>query len=245
MGNLTNVGKRVGKRINPLKEKYQIKCNVYPYSWLDEIVGVTLNPTKTNVVLLEKPQLDLISEKFNQEIFRVFNDLKQRTFFLFSDRKIKSVVTHYYESLICLEKQAEINLAAYPAYHPISETGEYLLIVINQIKNFFNKHYEQYLPQSRTLARKTIVEAKPLAKLHFKLSVDQLGILMKAADDTKLILSNSLSLIFRLIVPYLSTDKTQQISWNSMRKSTYQMEQSDKDFVIQTLEKLILKIKQF
>lgn len=228
-----------------MKANYIAAGQEYPYSWLDEIIGVTLNPEKTKVTELKEQQLDMIENKFDLELRDVLSDLKRSTFFLFSDKKIKTTVSHYYESLLLLEEQAKLNLAGYPSEHPLSVTGENLLLHIQYVAKVFRKKYEKYLPDAASAFRKTQTKEKPLTKILFKLSVDQLGILLKAADDSKLIVASSLSIIFRMIVPYLSTEKIKTISWNSMRKSTYQMEQHDKDLLINVLEKLISKIKQY
>jgi len=228
-----------------VKANYTATDQEYPYSWLDDIIGITLNPEKTKVTELKEQQLDMIESKFDLELRQVLSDLKQNTFFLFSDKKIKTTVSHYYESLLLLEEQAKLNLAGYPSEHPLAETGENLLLHIQYVAKIFRKRYEKYLPDIKTLSRNPTNTQKPVAKVLFKFSVDQLGILIKAADDSKMLIASSLSIIFRLIVPYLSTDKIKTISWNSMRKSTYQMEQHDKDFVIAALEKLILKIKEY
>jgi hypothetical protein len=84
-----------------------------------------------------------------------------------------------------------------------------------------------------------------VSKLLCKLSADQIGVILKAADDTKLLLASSLSVVFRSIVPFLSTDKIKNLSWDSMRKRTYHIEQIDKDVAIATLEKLILQIREY
>lgn len=217
----------------------------YPYSWLDDIIGITLNPEITKVTELKEQQLDMIENKFDLELREVLSDLKRSTFFLLSDKKIKATVSHYYECLLWLEEQAKLNLAAYPSEHPLAETGENLLLHIQYVAKTFRKRYEKYLPDVKPISRNSTNTHKPVAKVLFAFSVDQLGILLKAADDSKILLASSLSIIFRMIVPYLSTEKIKTISWNSMRKSTYQMEQHDKDFVIAALEKLILKIKQY
>ena len=85
----------------------------------------------------------------------------------------------------------------------------------------------------------------PPAKLRCRLSVDQLGLILKAADDTRLISSPSLSLVFKAVVPYLSTERKKDLSWDSMRSSTYHPEQSDQETAIAALEKIIRAIRDY
>ncbi|MFB0496036.1 hypothetical protein ABID99_002273 [Mucilaginibacter sp. OAE612] len=217
----------------------------YPYAWLDEVVEVTLNPEKTNVVELEFQQLEIIAGQFDQELQSVLRNLKASTFYLISSKKIKATVTQYYDSLILLERQAMENLAAYPEGHPLATTGETIIFYIRNMGIVFKKRYGKYITETGVDNSITSAKRMVVSKLLCKLSADQIGIILKAADDTKTVLASSMSVIFRSVVPYLSTDKNKNLSWDSMRKSTYHIEQSDKEVAIATLEKLILKIKGY
>lgn len=217
----------------------------YPYAWLDEVVEVTLNPEKTNVIELEFQQLEIIAGQFDQELQSVLRNLKASTFYLISSKKIKATVTQYYDSLILLERQAMENLAAYPEDHPLATTGETIICYIRNMGIVFKKRYGKYITETGVDNSTTPAKRMVVSKLLCKLSADQIGIILKAADDTKTVLASSMSVIFRSVVPYLSTDKNKNLSWDSMRKSTYHIEQSDKEVAIATLEKLILKIKGY
>jgi len=217
--------------------------NKYPYAWLDEIIDITLNPQQTDVFSLEVHQLTFIESRFQEELQEVFRQLKAGTFFLFSSKKLSVIVTHYFDALLLLERQAKENLAAYPDDQPLAITGENILLAIQEMKTAITKRYGQLVPASGK--QSPVDEGNVLANIFCKLSVDQIGIILKAADDTKLIIASSLSLIFRLLVPFLSTERSRRISWNSMRKSTYHMEQHDKDVAIEALEKLIARIRGY
>ena len=86
-------------------------------------------------------------------------------------------------------------------------------------------------------------------KLNYKLvctlSEDQIGIFFRAADDLRIIMSRSLSAIFNIIVPYLSTPYKEELSADSMRSHTYSIEERDKKIVIETLQNMIEKIKEY
>jgi hypothetical protein len=217
----------------------------YPYAWLDEVVEITLNPEKTKVAELQVQQLESIESKFDQELQGVLRDLKTNTFCLFSIKKIKAVVAQYYDSLLQLERQAIQNLAAYPDDHPLVATGENIIFYIQNTGIAFKKRYGKYI--TTPVSENGIASPQPtvVSKLLCKLSADQIGVILKAADDTKLLLASSLSVVFRSIVPFLSTDKIKNLSWDSMRKRTYHIEQIDKDVAIATLEKLILQIREY
>lgn len=93
--------------------------------------------------------------------------------------------------------------------------------------------------------KKETGDRQQIYKLLCSLSEDQLGILLKAADDLKIIISRSLSNVFNQIVPYLSTPYKEDLSPDSMRSHTYSIEERDKQIVIETLLKMIEKIKEY
>lgn len=82
-------------------------------------------------------------------------------------------------------------------------------------------------------------------KLLCILSVDQLALVLRSADDLKIIIARSLNAIFKTIVPHLSTPYQENISYDSMRSKSYSAEVRDKEIVIQTLQQMINKIKEY
>lgn len=77
------------------------------------------------------------------------------------------------------------------------------------------------------------------------LSVDQMAIALRCVDDLKIIMTRSLSALFKSIVPFLSTPYQENISYDSMRSKSYAIETRDKEIVIQTLEEMIKKIREY
>ena len=220
--------------------------NIYPFAWLDEVVEITLNPDKTPVNDLQVRQMNLLQAKFKTEVHQVLGNLKTRTFFLLSAKKMKTIIGHFVSTLKLLQLQAAANLAAYPENNLLQATGEMVIMELEELNNQIRKRYASYLPApAETHKGKTPTNSTVLFKVHCQLSVDQIGIILRAADDIKLIISNSISLIFRSIVPFLSTKNRSDISWKSMRSSTYHPEQRDKEIAIETLEKLISKIREY
>lgn len=218
---------------------------IYPYAWLDEMVEIVLNPEKTKVTEIGIQQLELIEQQFDRELQMVLKDLKANTFDLFSFKKIKTTVTQYYDSLLLLEKQAMLNLAGYPHGHPLATTGENILCYIGSTNTSFKKRYGKYI-SSYSIEEKDLVKNNTvISKLLCMLSVDQIGLILKAADDIKLIVSRSLSMVFKSIVPYLSTPAKTALSWDSMRSNSYHPEESDKQAAIAALEKLIRQIRDY
>jgi len=86
---------------------------------------------------------------------------------------------------------------------------------------------------------------KPENKLQCDLSADQIGLILRAADEARVVKSRSMSLVFQTIVPYLSTAFKTELSYQSVRSKSYNPEQSDKNVAIRTLEKMIKKIESY
>lgn len=97
-------------------------------------------------------------------------------------------------------------------------------------------------PQNNTLSERTQpVKSKVLCTL----SGDQIALLLRAADEVRMLSARSLTAVFRNIVPHLSTKQTEELSYESIRIKSYNAEQTDKEVTIRTLNKMIEKIKEY
>jgi len=213
----------------------------YPFLWLDELVEVTLNPDYTDQISLTSEALEAIKDRLPGELSRISARLKDQTFCLFCDDQIKVVTRQYQQAIRLLTDQAQINLACYSTNCQLYETGQLLLGGLNKLAESVDQRYRSYLPEGL----KDNAEKDPSFKVLCQLSVDQIAIILKAADDVKLVVARSFSLVLRSIVPFLSSQRLSNFSWKSARSSTYKMEGSDRDTVIQALEVLITRIKEY
>lgn len=82
-------------------------------------------------------------------------------------------------------------------------------------------------------------------KVQCALSTDQMGLILRAGDEARILKAKSLNEVFRTIVPHLSTTLKKNLSYNSMRSKSYSAEEKDKQIAIQTLERMIKHIKEF
>jgi len=82
-------------------------------------------------------------------------------------------------------------------------------------------------------------------KLECDLSADQIGIILRAADEARVVKFRSMSLVFQRIVPHLSTAFKRDLSYQSVRSKSYNAEENDKNIAIMTLEKMIKKIRSY
>jgi hypothetical protein len=86
---------------------------------------------------------------------------------------------------------------------------------------------------------------KRVLKVMCALSTDQIGLILRAADELRVIIAKSMNEVFRTIVPHLSTPYRTDLSFEGMRTQSYVAEESDKQKAIETLERLIKKIKEY
>lgn len=121
-----------------------------------------------------------------------------------------------------------------------------------QISNWFTQevfylekqiHYS-IIPLKGVEAPKEDVQ-KEKTKLLSVLSVDQMALILRAADDLKIVMARSLNSVFKNIVPYLSTPYQENISYDSMRSKSYSAEMRDKEIVVETLQQMIKKINDY
>lgn len=82
-------------------------------------------------------------------------------------------------------------------------------------------------------------------KIACDLSADQIGLILRGADETRLIRARSMNLVFQTVVPHLSTPFKEELSYGSVRSKSYNAEDRDKEIAIAALEKIIKKIRTY
>jgi hypothetical protein len=121
------------------------------------------------------------------------------------------------------------------------------------LHNWF-KHEIAYLEREIYLNVETIMNSKINGrdaiekeenKVECILSTDQMGLILRATDESRILKARSMSQIFKTIVPHLSTPFKKDLSYQSVRSKSYNAEERDKEIAIQTLEKIIKKIKTY
>lgn len=98
--------------------------------------------------------------------------------------------------------------------------------------------------QQDALAAKSAQEPESF-KVLVLLSVDQIGLFLRALDSLRILKARSMNTVFERIVPFLSTPRKTEISWDSMRSKSYSFEEKDKQTVIKLLESVITWIKEY
>ncbi len=85
----------------------------------------------------------------------------------------------------------------------------------------------------------------PIQKILCVLSTDQMALILRATDDLRIINAKSLTEVFRTIAPYLSTPYKEDISHEAMRSKAYNPEERDRQIAIETLERIIQRIREY
>ena len=88
-------------------------------------------------------------------------------------------------------------------------------------------------------------EEKQKQKVLCVLSTDQTGLILRASDELRILVAKSMSEVFKTIVPHLSTPYKEELSYDGMRSKSYVAEERDKQIAIETLERIIRKIKEY
>jgi hypothetical protein len=123
-----------------------------------------------------------------------------------------------------------------------------------QVSNWFTQevfylekqiHYAIIPIKGDTALKNVAKTEKEKQKLLSVLSVDQMALILRAADDLKIVMARSLNSVFKNIVPYLSTPYQENISYDSMRSKSYSAEIRDKEIVIETLQQMIKRINEY
>ncbi|WP_183567746.1 hypothetical protein [Mucilaginibacter sp. SP1R1] len=226
-----------------MRKRYE-KVTAYPFARLDEITEWMLNPLKEESSFLTTDEVSDLHEQFGTETRQVLRSLKTHTFWILSAKKRRAVVQQYMQAVQLLKKQASLNQQHYLVNSTLQHTGEAILNDLNELSRGIEQRYMSQLQQQADTEETRSIPAG-MSKIICELSIDQMGIILKAADDIKLIVSRSLSMIFKSIVPHLSTANKRELSWDSMRSNSYHPEERDKEMAIAALEKLIRKIREY
>lgn len=94
------------------------------------------------------------------------------------------------------------------------------------------EHKMAGLNPTGTIAQNPLVPPKPV-KVMINLSVDQLGLGLKALTESQTLIANSMRAVFEEAAKCLCTPRTEQISWENMRTKSYTPEAKD---VVRTIE---------
>jgi len=218
----------------------KLQENEYPFTWLDHVVEVSLNPDKILLTELGDKEIISIKEKLPSEFIMINERLRKQGFYIYKTAQLKVLAGRYDQTIRLLQQKMKINLAQFSKDSLLWDTGSMLLAYLDELNQSVMERYKPYLLPSMPVDNSGPHAIKVLCKL----SVDQIGILLKAADHMQLLVARSFSQVLKSIVPYLSTERFTDVSWKSARSSVYKMEESDKEVVIKVLEAMITEVRE-
>jgi hypothetical protein len=82
-------------------------------------------------------------------------------------------------------------------------------------------------------------------KVECILSTDQMALILRAGDESRILKAKSMNMVFKTIVPHLSTPLKKELSYDAMRSKSYVAEEIDKEIAIKALERIIKHIQAF
>jgi hypothetical protein len=220
--------------------------NGYPFTWLDEVVEVKLNPALSPVGQIAAQELEQIRQQLPGEARQVQYSLKTRTLSLCRKTEIQAVAEQYYWFVTDLLRQASANLDAYAQHTLLLQTGQALIEILGQLVAYIRRIYLPYLPELPPESP-VLPASLPayLVKLLILLSVDRIGIVVRAAYKAGIIGAKSVRAAFRLLAPFVSTEIMEEVSGDSMRSNSGRPDAADLDAVIALFYQLIEIVKGF
>ncbi len=151
---------------------------------------------------------------------------------------------HYYSKLFT-QTHKRTDIALNPDYDGLEAVLQKW--VDSEIKYLLERgklEEEQFVEGStRQKVRPAVVKKED--KIMCSLSSDQTGLILRAADELRILVARSMTEVFRSIVPHLSTPHSENLSYNGMRSKSYVPEEKDKEKAIEALERMIKKIKDY
>jgi hypothetical protein len=204
----------------------------YKHGLLDELLRIVDGSEQTNCHPIDRLLIayNYNSKEYIQSLITQFENILrlQET----PDRKLNT--------LALLKKkfsqiQPKPNAVLNPNYYSLSE------ILSNWLQQEI-QYYTTVSPETESLPPRPSVA---LHKITCHLSTDQIALILRAADESKILQARSLNEVFKTIVPYLATPRKAELSYRAVRNRIYNVEQADKEVAIGTLQQLIQKIQSY
>lgn len=221
----------------------------YLLEWLDILIGETLNPEKTPIGEITEQQVSHIIPNINKEAATIKSKLKYRVFSLNREKKVRLLVQNHYASIkILLSQVSQHQKDKVFQRNDLKQVMDVLEKNLRELLFFLETWFARYLALdklSKRMAGKPVAVAEQREKVLCNLSTDQTALVLRAADELRIIQARSMRRVFKTITPYLSTPHREHLSYDAMRVSAYKAEDKDKEVAIAQLKRMIEKIKGY
>ena len=223
----------------------------YYLDWLDKFI------TETYSTAIQSENLLLIQQQIEEGKEKFCTRFRSEVFRLTKQKKIRLLVSRYYmallqllhESTASIEKISKESVQLMNIYKDIIQ---WLEATLSFIEKRFPAYlgYEMQLRNLLTITKEvrtsgTANQRQYIHKLTCNLSSDQLGLILRAAEELKIISAKSMNEVFKTVVPYLSTAHKEELSYDGMRSKSYVAEKRDKRIAIERLEQIMIAIKEY
>lgn len=84
-----------------------------------------------------------------------------------------------------------------------------------------------------------------MEKITCNLSADQLALILRAMDESRLVGAKSMNAVFRQIIPFIRTERKDNLSYRAVRSKAYSPEDRDRKVAVDLLQKMIEKIQSY
>lgn len=221
----------------------------YLLEWLDTLIGETLNPEKTHVREVTSQQAGEIINRIRKETATIKSKFKHQIFSLTREKHIRLFLQNHYISIQILHGQVTERKENHIFQQ--KDLGRVLMALktsLEELLSFLETWFVRYLnleKLSRGRDKKAVTAIKQQAKVLCNLSTDQTALVLRAADELRILQARSMRNVFKMITPHLSTPHKKDLSYDAMRVSAYKAEDKDKQIAIAKLKKMIEKIKGY
>lgn len=222
----------------------------YLLEWLDSVITETLNAKKNDIHEITGIQSKVIIETAMDETQHIQSQLTIQVFSLTNEKHIKVLVGNYYLSLLFLSsKLIETNNSNDMQGVNLKEVTAVLISCLGELINFVENRFSNYLNNTSQINGKNVTGTSVIenisSKVLCKLSTDQTALILRASNELKILMSKSMNHLFKTIVPFLSTPNKADLSYDAMRSKAYTAEERDKEIAIETLERMIKRIREY
>jgi len=220
----------------------------YPIQWLDNFINSTIHPEKNNRETLVRICSEHTARQIKLEVSNIKTKIKNRVFSMRTKPQIQLYIINHYRSFEVLLSQIGFyrQFKVYENSEPL-EILNILQCEITELCSFIEIWYTEYLQQAspkRTPPRNDY--SKKFKKIILcNLSLDQIAIVLKAADDSKILVARSMRSVFKAITPHLSTPSQKNLSYESLRVRSYAIKKQDKEVAIKYLNLMIKNIEKY
>lgn len=245
------------KALSAKNEKDKEKIQIVIDAFTESIESKTQNKVTFRQIRYERDLLKaLIDQDYNPKGETIFGTADQILIAMnFNCRKYISLIKEQILKNIDKEKESafrlELLLLYYKDFNHLTSnekiTFDPSMENIKPVLDNWFKNEIAYWEKKKELGT-SVRQAKSKSieeKVECDLSADQIGLILRAADESRLIKARSMNLVFQSIIPYLSTAFKKDLSYQSVRSKSYNAEEKDKETAIAGLEKMIKKIRSY